>query len=362
MKWFVSNARDLPWRGWPLDAPRDPYRVLISECMLQQTQVSRVLGRFEAFLAAFPTIQALAQADEGQVLALWSGLGYYRRARSLHACAKEIVRAHDGRIPHDIALLRRLPGIGEYTAGAVASLAFGAATPAVDANVHRVHRRLGGRADPDSPQLMAWSTARSASLMGSRPRRAGFKPSLINEALIELGALVCTPKAPRCSVCPVASHCIAFQHGDPSSIPPPKSRGVKARLYCITLLARDASGRVLVEQRARDGLWGALWQGPTLEDASPIPIRRAASRWGSVRVLGKLEHQTTHRVVEFHIVQSKGAARAPEGARWVAPSELATLGLSSPQRRILMGELNRSDRRVGRSGTDGPRRGRVLSC
>jgi A/G-specific adenine glycosylase len=198
LRWFRRHGRDLPWRG-----TRDPYRVLVSEFMLQQTQVARVEAYYHRFLERYPTVESLAASDPAQVRESWAGLGYYRRAANLHRLARTVVLEHDGVIPPDPAVLRRLPGVGRYTAGAVASFAYERATPAIDTNVARVirrafHPRLQGR----SAERQVWETG--AAIV---PRRSGPAAWAFNQAIMELGALICTARVAKCGECPVRVAC-----------------------------------------------------------------------------------------------------------------------------------------------------------
>jgi len=354
VRWFVAGARDLPWRERPLGAPRDPYRVLVSEVMLQQTQAARVAERFEEFVRRFPTVERLAGAGEAEVLALWSGLGYYRRARLLRRAAGVILAEHGGRFPPDAASLAGLPGLGRYTAGAVASLAFGERTPAVDANVTRVVLRLEGRrwsgSDPRTVGL-AWS--RAADLHQSAPRSASA-PSLLNEALIELGAVVCTARNPRCEACPVRAWCAAHARGLTRAIPVPKKSGARKRLYFASVVVTDAGGRVAVTRRPAEGasgLWAGLHEAPTVERADRPPTTREvraalglAAGVPRLRRLGSFPFRTTHRDCTFDVYAAAAPARPPESWVFVGPESIGALGLASPQRRILleMGRVGRA--------------------
>ncbi len=205
--WFRKQARPLPWRVVDRrSGRRNPYRALVAEVMLQQTQVGRVLEKYGPFLRRFPTVRALAAADEQEVLAAWSGLGYYRRARLLHCAARAIVERHRGRIPDDAAALRALPGVGRYTAGAIASIVFGRAEPIVDGNVRRVLLRIEGRAvraKRDGNDGWCWDQA-------GRLVKSAASPAVFNEALMELGATVCVPRGPKCVACPIAAWCASF--------------------------------------------------------------------------------------------------------------------------------------------------------
>ncbi|MCC7387194.1 MAG: A/G-specific adenine glycosylase [Phycisphaerales bacterium] len=345
IRWFRATARDLPWRDRPLGTRRDPYRVLVSELMLQQTQASRVAERFDRFLERFPTVGDLAAADEAEVLALWSGLGYYRRARLLHGAARAIVGAHAGHFPDRAATLAGLPGVGRYTAGAVASLSFLERTPAVDANVLRVILRLEGRElSPSDPRATALCWARAGSLHEAAPR-ARETPSLLNEALIELGAVVCTPRSPRCGGCPIAEHCRARASGAQGRIPARKGAAVRARLYFASVLVRDGRGRLAVERRPDTGLWAGLYQAPTVERvdrmSTPAEVRRRLGLpggRGTLSRVGGFDFQTTHRACRFEVFEASRPAGAPGGWRFLSKGAIAELGLSSPQRRILLGD------------------------
>ncbi len=359
--WFKKVARPLPWREVdPATGRRYPYRSLVSEIMLQQTQVSRVAEKFPLFIARFPTVQALAAADIGDVLALWSGMGYYRRAHHLHAAAKHIVARFGGNIPRDVKSLKSLPGIGRYCAGAIASIVFGEPEPIVDGNVTRVLMRLHAKDGPqDSPQTAAWVWEQAAELA----RAAADNVALCNEGIMELGATVCTPVSPSCAICPLRSSCRAFALGLQEQIPPPKSKSRSTRLWQDVLFARDRSGRILVERRPDQGLWAGLWQCPVIES---FAARRPARNWftdGSCesacghapKVALRMKKTLTHRQVQFTVwslggpvdpARAKQLIKAPIGApsaaataaasrRWVTPAQAAGLGMSNPQREII---------------------------
>src|SRR5579885_341778 len=209
LAWFDAARRDLPWRR-----DRDPYRIWVSEVMLQQTTVAAVVPYFERFLRAFPTLADLAAAEEQDVLRLWEGLGYYRRARDLHRAARVLVAQHEGRIPDDPAVLATLPGLGRYTCNAVLSQAFDRRLPILEANTQRVLSRLFGRTeDPRQPAARRWLWQAAEKILPNRD------VGTFNQALMELGALVCTPAAPRCTQCPLAARCLARRLGNQSSIP-----------------------------------------------------------------------------------------------------------------------------------------------
>jgi A/G-specific adenine glycosylase len=328
--WFDRCARDLPWRREVGKGGRDAYRSLVSEFMLMQTQVARVLERFDLFLERFPTVEALAGADEGAVLAAWSGLGYYRRARLLHGAAKMICDEFDGRVPEDAASLRRLPGVGRYAAGAMASIVFGRAESLVDGNVARVLARVDGAAGPVDMER-AWR--RAGELVANAER-----PGVFNEGLMELGATVCTPRSPGCERCPLPGLCRARAMGLEAEIPEAKA-GVKRRaLYAATVVAQDGRGRVLVEQRAEKGLWAKMWQAPTIEQDHRHAGARALAALvtaDAVERVGSFEFITTHRLVHFAVYRGVGA-RAGDGRRWVSRRALSEMALSNAHRRVFV--------------------------
>lgn len=327
--WFADNARDLPWRT----QPRDPYHALVSEMMLQQTQVARVVEKFEPFLARFPTVRSLADAPEDEVLAAWSGLGYYRRARLLHACAKAIVQHHDGAVPDKPHALLALPGIGRYTAGAIASIVFNQPAPIVDGNVTRVLLRLHNKPIPQSDKATVdWAWHRADELVHARDDPAAF-----NEAIMELGATVCTPKAPRCPDCPIRTHCRAHTHGTTESIPLPKPKTRQKHLHCASI-AITHRGRVILTQRPSAGMWASMYQLPTLErdDRQPTPdeITRTLAL-PSCEPVGSFTHATTHRIVEFTIYHARKPDRVPQ--HWIKHpiGSLQTLAISNAQMKAM---------------------------
>lgn len=322
--WFAREARELPWRI----SPRDPYWSLVSEFMLQQTQVSRVLEKFGPFLERFPSIQELASASEEDVLGEWSGLGYYRRARMLHACAKAIVDRHEGEVPRDVESLMALPGIGRYTAGAMASMVFGDREPLVDGNVTRVLQRLHNNpSQQTNPETIKWSWERAISLVA-----ASGDPAVLNESLMELGATVCTPKKIKCGECPIAEHCESLQMGTTESVPPPKPRAKRKELFCAAVLRIDEQDRVLMEQRSVDGLWGNMWQVPTMEnEKAPLEADEIGA---DAELVESFIHQTTHRIVRFDVFLCP-SWEIQDGQSFMTPDQIDALGVSNAQRRIL---------------------------
>ena len=331
LAWFDGNARDLPWRRDP-----SPYETLVSEVMLQQTRVETVIPYFERWLARFPDVRALAAADEDDVLRAWEGLGYYSRARNLHGAARAIRERWAGEMPSDYASLRDLPGVGDYTAGAVASIAFGRVEPAVDGNVKRVLARLF---DLDAPRP-AGLRELAASLVD--PERPGD----FNQALMELGATICTPRAPACNDCPVEMHCLARARGTIALRPAPRKRAAIPSFDLVTVVAIDTRGRVLLRRRAATGLLAGMWEFPSTAldaaaDADDTAQTLAVSLGGGVartsRALDAVEHVFSHRRETYHpfVVALEAAdesAAAP--CAWVERGSLRAQPMPRAQRRI----------------------------
>ena len=313
-RWFAANARDLPWRRRPTR-----WRRLVSEIMLQQTQVARVEERYGAFVHRFPTPAALASADPDEVASLWAGLGYYRRVRHLQAAAVVIVETHGGRVPASQDALLALPGVGRYTAGAMASIACGQVAAIVDGNVHRVIARLFNDPRPlDDAAASARTWARSLSLV-----QAATSPGAFNEGLMEFGATICTPSTPACGVCPLRSGCAAFKAGTVGQTPRPRQRPGKRVLHhhAVAIIRR---GQVAIEQRTGRDLWSGLWQLPTVEHGSGLGPGEVRRRLGvsvePLRRAGGFERLLTHRRVLFQVFRTslQQGARLPAGMVWAS--------------------------------------------
>jgi len=334
-RWFEAEMRPLPWRT----EPRDPYRSLVSEFMLQQTQTSRVIEKFDSFVKRFPTVRALASAHTDDVLAMWSGLGYYRRANSLHKTAIQIVKDHDGIVPADVRTLLTLPGVGRYTAGAISSIVFKNRVPIVDGNVARVILRIDGtESPPDDP-----ATARTLWTRAQELVQACERPARLNEGLMELGAIVCTPANPSCDACPVSRSCVAKHTGSTRRIPVPKKRARQREHHIAMALIRDPRGRVLVEQRSNTGLWAGLWQGPSIESPDAPPTKRvleALVGFKRLRRHSEFRHITTHRIIRF-VTYSNVPDHVPDRGfspvrgSFKSPTQIQKLALSSIHRRLL---------------------------
>ena len=342
--WFRESARPLPWRR-----DRDPYRVLVSESMLVQTTVKAVVPHFERFTARFPDFESLAAADVEDVVKAWEGLGYYRRARQLHAAASRIARDFGGLMPDDPGVVRDLPGVGRYMAGAILSFAFDRPQPIVEANSERVIARLlalRGDTRTGAVRERIWQAAQRMV----PPREAGR----FNQALIELGALVCSPRRPACLVCPLTSYCRARGAGLEQAIPEPR---VKAPPLAVVEACAIVSqgGLVLVVQRGSGGLWERFWEFPTVHVEGADPGGRSSI--GPVDLSSGLPLLTgvqarigsSVRTIRYSVTKHRVELRAHEGeavsgelrpgpglidARWVDPRSLASLTMSSASRRL----------------------------
>jgi A/G-specific adenine glycosylase len=318
--------------------------------MLQQTQVSRVLEKFGPFLEQFDSVQALADADETRVMAAWSGLGYYRRARLLHACSKAIVQGHGGTVPSSIEQLQELPGIGRYTAGAIASIVFGEREAIVDGNVCRVLQRLDAReGHAGDRNVTGWAWGRAERLVGLTAR--GKEIAHFNEGLMELGATVCTPDGPRCDRCPLSGDCIAYQNGLTESIPAPKPRAKRRRVQhdVVIVHRRGAKGTTeyLLEQRPETGLWAGMWQPPASEAETSgsrrtlgeVLVQIGLAGIANVDCEGPRESvfQTTHREVLFRAWRVRvDAGMKRTGRKWVAEHALSSVGISNAHRQLML--------------------------
>jgi len=340
LRWYDTNRRDLPWRR-----TRDPYAIWISETMLQQTRVETVIPYYERFLGRFPDVDALADASEEEVFSLWAGLGYYSRARNLHRAAKQVAQEHGGELPRAADALQRLPGIGRYTAGALASIAFDLPEPIVDGNVIRVLTRLHGiREDVSHKSVVAqlWEEAERLA--------AGKRPGDLNQALMELGALLCTPRSPHCLACPLARSCDARKQGDAAQLPV-KARKAPPRPLEATCARIERRGRVLVTRRPDRGLMAGMWElagGELLTDGRETPeagiCRALREHTGliakNIEPVGEISHVFTHRKLRLHVFRcdaEPGRVRlnGPQAHRWVTPAELTPLALGKAARKAL---------------------------
>ena len=335
LAWYDRHRRKLPWRALPGERP-DPYRVWLSEIMLQQTTTKAVVPYFARFAARWPSVRALAAAPLEDVLKLWAGLGYYARARHLHACAKAVVERHDGHFPQSQAALAALPGIGPYTAAAIAAIAFDAPAAAVDGNVERVVARLYAVA-AELPAGKAEIRRLTARLLPAA--RAGD----FALALMDLGATICSPMKPACAPCPWMAACAARRRGDPETFPvkAPKKEGRLRRGAAFVVVRSD--GFVLVRSRAPKGLLGGMTEVPTTQWTHDFAggaelgprLGRVRPTWRRVR--GVVTHVFTHFPLELvvYVAEVSAHAAAPPGARWVHHADLRGEALPNVMRKVL---------------------------
>lgn len=333
LAWYGRAARALPWRS-PPGAEADPYRVWLSEIMLQQTTVKAVIPYYGRFLARWPDVAALAAADLDAVLGEWAGLGYYSRARNLHACAKAVAAEHGGRFPADEALLRALPGVGAYTAAAIAAIAFGLPATVVDGNVERVVARLFAVETP-LPGAKAEIGALAARLTPHE------QPGDYAQGMMDLGATVCTPRSPSCEACPLAPHCSARARGLAASLPARAPKAERPQRRGAAFVAVRADGAVLLRRRPPKGLLGGMLEVPSTEWGAAMPDEGAAMDAAPVaaqwrRVPGAVTHIFTHFRLTLEVWRADGVrAAAPEGCRWYPRATLAGEALPSVMRKVL---------------------------
>jgi A/G-specific adenine glycosylase len=342
LAWYDRHRRKLPWRALPGQKRTDPYRVWLSEIMLQQTTVKAVAPYYARFLARWGDVHALAAAPLDDVLKTWAGLGYYARARNLHACARAVVERHGGKFPASVAELRALPGIGAYTAAAIAAIAFDLPATPVDGNVERVIARLYA-VDTPLPAAKA-EISRLAAGLTPKKRAGDFA-----QAMMDLGATICTPKNPACALCPWNEGCAAYARGEADALPrrTPKREGALRR--GAAFVARRVDGMVLVRTRPAKGLLGAMTEVPTTEwahDFAEDTVLKSAPRFAATslrkrivwrRAAGVVRHVLTHFPLELSVYVADVPARAaaPAGARWVALASLAGEALPSVMRKVV---------------------------
>jgi len=331
LNWYNNNKRILPWRDHP-----SAYAVWVSEIMLQQTRVETVIPYFEEWMRLFPNLQALAEASEQDVLNAWEGLGYYSRARNLHKAAKHVVDELDGNLPDELTELIKLPGIGRYTAGAIASIAFGKDEPALDGNLKRVYARLFDLSEPvDSPkdERILWDVARQ-----NLPRG---KAGDFNQALMDLGAMICLPKNPRCSICPLIEDCKAKLSGTQNIRPVRKPKKVVPHYVHVAgvIIKR---GKVLLAQRPSNGLLGGMWEFPNGRvDGDPVGelVKVLKSEYGlrvrKKEAVGVVRHAYTHFKVTVHAYRCEYSSTFNEkNLKWVLLDDLDKFPMGKVDRRI----------------------------
>lgn len=303
--WYQKNSRDLPWRK-----TKDPYSIWISEVMLQQTRVETVIDYWHRFLKTFPTIKSLAKASQQDVLQIWQGLGYYRRAKHLHEAAHSIVENHKANIPQTYEDLLKLKGFGTYTAGAVASIAFGQKVPCVDGNVKRVLSRIFATHNPINEQATALSKHQD--------------PSSINQSLMELGALICTPKNPKCLICPVSKNCTAFNEGKIESYPAKTKKNSIKNVYAVSLALQDPKNqKYFFQKRTQKGRWENLWEFPYFEfdpkktSAKEI-IQNHFPKITNLTPHPNLKHHLTHQNIHIEVYSAHTKTKASsKEQKWI---------------------------------------------
>ncbi len=346
LAWYAAEKRDLPWRK-----TSDPYRIWVSEIMLQQTQVDTVIPYYGRFLKRFPTVERLACAGLEQVLKLWENLGYYSRARNLHAAAKLVVEKHGGRLPADRHTLRSLPGIGDYTAGAILSIAYGLPEAAVDGNVLRVVSRLFAiQACIEESAAKIEVRKRLTRLIPER------EPGHFNQGLMDLGAMICTPRNPDCRVCPLTPSCGARKQGLTELIPFKKKSAPVPHRESAAGLIRNCEGRILIVRRPDGGLLGGLWQFPATAPGAKASSARLQefleNSFGISVRLGKeiaaVEHGFSHFSLTVHVYPGtfKGLSVPAKSLsiQWAAPAAIQKLPLSKLDRMILQAVLSGAER------------------
>ncbi|MDB4951286.1 MAG: mutY [Gemmatimonadetes bacterium] len=336
LAWYDAHRRELPWRA-AAGETADPYRVWLSEVMLQQTRVETVRRYYERWLERFPTLEALAEASLDDVLKQWEGLGYYSRARNFHRAVREVAYAYNGEVPTQPDAFRALPGVGRYTAGAVMSIAFGRPEPLVDGNVRRVFARLTDDPDPADGQL--WELAETLV--------PGSRPGDLNQALMELGATVCTPRSPRCAECPVADVCAARAAGTQDDRPARKpTRPVPHEDTAVGVV--DRGGKLLLVRRPVDARLGGMWSFPGVVRRRGEATVRAAERSVLIALdvevracerIGVVPHAFTHVRATYHAVRCTLVSGEPrevgcDGWAWVAPHEVDAYALPVAQKKI----------------------------
>jgi A/G-specific adenine glycosylase len=335
LAWYERHARRLPWRVGPRErrqgARADPYRVWLSEIMLQQTTVKAAAPYFQRFVARWPSVRALAAADDLEIMAAWAGLGYYARARNLIACARAVAARPDAQFPNSAAALATLPGIGPYTAAAIAAIAFGEAVAAVDGNVERVIARLFAI---EAPLPAAKPLVRNALAPLVPETHAGE----FAEALMDLGATICTPARPLCSLCPLSSACEARRQGRQTELPVKRERRPRPLRYGVAFVARRSDGAILLRRRPTSGLLGGMAEPPGSEWSNALPLMCSpplAARWTDVPLA--VTHVFTHFVLRLSVRRAELPAEtsAPDNHWWAAVGTLLDEALPSVMKKAI---------------------------
>jgi A/G-specific adenine glycosylase len=333
LAWYGRHRRNLPWRAAPGERA-EPYKVWLSEIMLQQTTAAAVKPYFTAFVSRWPDVGSLARAGSEEILRAWAGLGYYARARNLHACARIVANELGGEFPSTEAELQRLPGVGPYTAAAIAAIAFGRQALAIDGNVERVLARLLAIEAP-RPRLTREIKARAADLVPEE------RPGDFNQALMDLGASLCAPKAPACKLCPLRESCLGFVSGAPESLPQKLPRPEKPVRYGAVFFVRRKDGALLVRTRPPKGLLGGMVELPGTDWKENFGAAEALSEAPVATSYRKLSRQVTHTFTHFrlrldvYVAEDPQSLQAPEGGRFLPEDELEKEAFSSVMRKVI---------------------------
>jgi A/G-specific adenine glycosylase len=337
LEWYDRERRDLPWRMVP-GQTADPYKVWMSEIMLQQTTVATVKSYYRAFLAKWPTVQDLAGAELDEVLHLWQGLGYYARARNLHKCAGVVTRQYNGRFPEDEKRLLDLPGIGPYTAAAIAAIAFGNKATPVDGNVERVVSRLF-MVEEKLPKAKK-QLAQLAQTLTPQTRAGDFA-----QAMMDLGATICTPKKAACGLCPWMKECVARLNGDPVEYPKKEAKKPKPtrKAYIFWLMRKD--GAVLIRRRPEKGLLGGMMEFPSTDWQEKEILRQDAQRKAPAPALwselaGEVRHTFTHFHLELRVLTGRISGNPPTTGIWVLPQDLPDYALPTLMKKVAKKVIN----------------------
>ena len=334
LPWFSQNARDLPWRK-----TRDPYAIWVSEIMLQQTQVKTVIPYWERWMRTLPTVETLATAKTDRVLKLWEGLGYYHRARNMQNAAQTILREHQGKFPNTFDALLQLPGIGRYTAGAICSIAFNQAKPVVDGNAIRVLTRVFGiHGDPQKSKVNQQLWALAEALVQRAARANGHAMcSAFNQALMELGATICTAANPVCGRCPMRTHCYARRTKSVHALPQLPARVKAERRHFVAVVA-EHKGKLFLRQRPGGVVNAGLWEFPNAEILAPRKAAKIASQiaGSEVRPLCTIQHTITRYRMTLEAFSSTTETTIDLGrGRWVSPKQASALAYPSAHRQVL---------------------------
>ncbi|WP_153125395.1 A/G-specific adenine glycosylase [Peribacillus tepidiphilus] len=346
ISWFEKEQRDLPWRK-----NQDPYSVWVSEIMLQQTRVDTVIPYYERFMTWFPTMKDFAEADEEKILKAWEGLGYYSRVRNLHAAVKEVQENYGGKVPDTVEEISKLKGVGPYTAGAILSIAYGKPEPAVDGNVMRVLSRIllikEDIAKPKTRKIFEFAV---------RKLIAEENPSFFNQALMELGAMICTPGTPSCLLCPVREHCEAFKEGMQKELPIKNQKKTSRTVPLVAAILQNEKGEILVRKRSSKGLLANMWEFPNFEYFSKVISNRIFFQEQFLNEFGtaveiqdyvtKVEHVFSHLVWNVEVYRGVVCGEIDQhichkhNMKWVSKEEIKELAFPVPHQKMYKAFIN----------------------